>query len=57
MGFMKCPRCGSEAEKTGKTWKFSFFNVWQYYCDECQKKFSASYKRGIFSHTTPKSKK
>jgi transposase-like protein len=54
---MKCPRCGSEAKKTGKTWKFSVFNAEQYHCGGCQRKFSANYKKGIFSHTTPKSKK
>jgi len=51
---MKCPRCGKEAKKTGKTWKYHVFNVEQYDCDECQKKFNAYYRNGKFAHTIPK---
>ena len=54
---MKCPRCGKEAEKTGKIWKYSVFDVEQYYCEGCKKKFNAYYRDGQLAHTIPKTNK
>ena len=51
---MKCPRCGKEAKKTGKTWKYHVFDVEQHDGDKCNKKFNAYYKDGKFAFTIPK---
>ena len=51
---MKCPRCEKEAEKTGKTWKYHVYDVEQYDCNKCQKKYNAYYRDGKFAHTIPK---
>jgi transposase-like protein len=53
---MKCPVCGSEANATGKEWKFGQFDAEGYKCPACGKSFSAYYKEGKLSHTVPKSK-
>ena len=53
---MKCPRCGQEGGKTGKTWKFGLFDVEGYKCNACGKSFNAYYRDGDFSHTVPKYK-
>jgi len=53
---VKCPRCGAEAESTGKKWKFGVFDVEGQYCAGCEKKFNAYYRGGRFTHTVPKSK-
>ncbi len=53
---MACPRCGTQAEATGKKWKFGLFDVEGYYCAGCGKHFNAYYREGRFSHTVPKAK-
>ena len=53
---MKCPRCGLEAKKTDKTWKYHVFDVEQYDCEKCVKKFNAYYRNGMLAHTIPKAK-
>jgi DNA-directed RNA polymerase subunit RPC12/RpoP len=50
----KCPRCGGEANATGKTWKFGKFNAKSFKCTECGKIFSGYYSEGKLSHTVPK---
>jgi len=53
---MNCPRCGAEAEKTGKSWKFGVFDVEGHHCKACEKSFNAYYRDAKFSHTVPKAK-
>ena len=53
-GEIACPRCGGEAEKTGKSWKFGVFDTDGYGCQACGKTFNAFYKDGRISHTVPK---
>jgi DNA-directed RNA polymerase subunit RPC12/RpoP len=50
----KCPRCGGEANATGKTWKFGKFDAKSFKCTECGKIFSGYYSEGKLSHTVPK---
>jgi transposase-like protein len=53
---MKCPRCGASSESTNKKWKYASFEVKQYYCEKCDKKFNAYYRENRLSHTIPKQK-
>jgi len=54
---LKCPRCGMDAQPTGKAWRYHVFDVKSYYCKQCDKKFNAYYQKDVFQHTIPKSKK
>jgi transposase-like protein len=50
-----CPRCGMEAQLTGKEWKYGVFDVKSYYCKQCKKKFNAYYRNDELRYTIPKS--
>ena len=52
---VKCPRCGIEAQPTGKEWNYSVFDVKSYYCKQCEKKFNAYYLDDKLRYTIPKS--
>jgi len=54
---MKCPRCGSESESTGKKWKYNVFDVEGHYCERCDKNFYTYFRNGKLNHTIPKRKK
>ena len=57
---ISCPRCGSEAQPTGKKWKYGVFDVEGYNCNECNEKFHTYYRYGkiqFFDIPIPKSSK
>jgi hypothetical protein len=51
---MSCPRCKGESVYTGKTWRYSAFEVKQMKCIVCRKGFREYFKEGKLSHTIPK---
>ncbi len=52
---VRCPKCGSDSEETGKEWNYYRYQVKDFFCSKCKKKFQACYLDGKLSHTIPKS--
>lgn len=53
---VNCPRCGAEAEPSGKEFKFGVFEGKAFKCKSCNRPFNAFYRGNKFSHTVPKAK-
>jgi transposase-like protein len=51
-----CPRCGKQAEATGKEFEFGVFEGKQFLCNSCGKYFNAFYRDGVLKYTVPKAK-
>jgi len=47
----KCPKCGKEATKPTKRWKYGQFAVEAHVCDKCQTKFREYMSNGKHSFT------
>jgi hypothetical protein len=47
---VRCPECGSEANKSLKEWNYFIFHVINTECEKCGYTFKAYYKDGKLSH-------